>query len=153
MTAYPWCHFMSSGVPSLTIVAGHMVFSQSESLPPLCLLYLLPSHFQIMNILNKRHNFPKEKFQITNGLLGTIFFFLIYFWLRWVFIAARGLSLVVASGGLLFIAVHGLLLIRSTGSRRMGFSSCGSRALECRLSSCVLRALEHRLSSCGTRAQ
>ena len=31
--------------------------------------------------------------------------------------------------------------LRNTGSRRMGFSSCGSRALE------------HRLSSCGARAQ
>ena len=43
--------------------------------------------------------------------------------------------------GLLFIAVRGLLiamasLVVSTGSRRTGFSSCGSRALECRLSSC-----------------
>ena len=27
------------------------------------------------------------------------FFKLIYFWLRWVFVAARGLSLVAASGG------------------------------------------------------
>ena len=36
----------------------------------------------------------------------------IYFWLRWVFVAAHGLSLVVASGG--------LLLLQSTGSRRTG---------------------------------
>ena len=48
-------------------------------------------------------------------------FILFYFWLRWVFIAARGLSLVAASGGysslwcvgfslwwLLFVAEHGL---------------------------------------------
>ena len=33
-----------------------------------------------------------------------------------------------------------LLLLQSTGSRHMGFSSCGSRALECRLSSCGARA-------------
>ena len=33
----------------------------------------------------------------------------IYFWLRWVFIAAGGLSLVVASGGYSFIAVRRLL--------------------------------------------
>ena len=38
-----------------------------------------------------------------------IFFFLIYFWLSWVFVAARGLSLVAASGGLFFVAVHGVL--------------------------------------------
>ena len=34
----------------------------------------------------------------------------------------------------------GLSLLQSTGSRRVGFSSCGSRALERRLSSCAARA-------------
>ena len=34
-----------------------------------------------------------------------------YFWLRWVFVAARWLSLVVVSGGLLFVAVCGLLIV------------------------------------------
>ena len=34
----------------------------------------------------------------------------IYFWLCWVLIAGRGLSLVAGSGGLLFIAVCGLLV-------------------------------------------
>ena len=34
----------------------------------------------------------------------------IYFWLRWVFVAARGPSLVAASGGLLFVVVRGLLI-------------------------------------------
>ena len=33
-----------------------------------------------------------------------------------------------------------LLLLRRTGSRHAGFSSCGLRALECRLSSCGARA-------------
>ena len=37
--------------------------------------------------------------------------------------------------GLLFVVVRWLLLLQSTGSRRVGFSSCGTR-----------------LSSCGTRA-
>ena len=54
---------------------------------------------------------------------------------------ARGLSLVVASGeySLLWctgFSLRWLLSLRSTGSRRAGFSSCGSRALERRLSSC-----------------
>ena len=69
--------------------------------------------------------------------------FLIYlFWLRWVFVAERGLSLVVASGGYssLRCAVQWLLLLRSTGSRHVGFSSCGARAQERRLSSCGVRA-------------
>ena len=66
--------------------------------------------------------------------LSNLFIYLfIYFWLSWVFIAARGLSLVVASGGYSLLQCVGfslqwLLLLRSTGSRRMGFSSCGTRA-------------------------
>ena len=54
----------------------------------------------------------------------------IYFWLHWVFVAARGLSLVAASGGYsslwcMGFSLQWLLLLRSTGSRRVGFSSCG----------------------------
>ena len=53
----------------------------------------------------------------------------IYFWLRWVFVAAHGPSLVVRSGGysLLWCAGFSLrwLLLWSMGSRHMGFSSCG----------------------------
>ena len=33
-----------------------------------------------------------------------------YFWLRWVFVAAHRLSLVVVSGGLIFVAVRRLLI-------------------------------------------
>ena len=57
------------------------------------------------------------------------FFFLInlfiYFWLCWVFVSVRGLSLVVASGGHSSLRCAGLslsrpLLLRSTGSRHAG---------------------------------
>ena len=57
------------------------------------------------------------------------FFFLIYlfiyFWLCWVFVSVRGLSLVAASGGHSSSQCAGLslsrpLLLRSTGSRRAG---------------------------------
>ena len=48
--------------------------------------------------------------------------FIIYFWLLWVFVAARGLSLVEASTG---FSLQWLLLLQSTGSRHAGFSSCG----------------------------
>ena len=44
-----------------------------------------------------------------------------------------------------------LLLLQSTGSRCVGFSSCGSRAVECRLSSCGTRAWRH-VGSSQTRA-
>ena len=49
----------------------------------------------------------------------------IYFWLCWVFVSVRGLSLVAASGGHSSSQCAGLslsrpLLLRSTGSRRAG---------------------------------
>ena len=49
----------------------------------------------------------------------------IYFWLRWVFVAVCGLSLVVASGGSSSLRCMGfslqwLLLLQNTGSRHAG---------------------------------
>ena len=70
------------------------------------------------------------------------------------FLAVRGLrccvgfSLVAASVDYSLVGVWGLLLVRSTGSRAHGFSSCGSRALEHRLSSCGARL--HRSVAFGT---
>ena len=57
----------------------------------------------------------------------------IYFWLRWIFVAVRGFSAVAASRGYCFIVVCRLLiawplLLRSSGSRRAGFSRCGTQA-------------------------
>ena len=54
-----------------------------------------------------------------------IYLFIIYFWLCWVFVSVRGLSLVVASGGHSSSRWAGLslsrpLLLRSTGSRCAG---------------------------------
>ena len=82
-------------------------------------------------------------FSSLNVLFKEIFkkILFIYFWLHWVFIAARGLSLVAVRGGYSSLQCRGfslrwLLLLRSTGSRHVGFSSCGSRAsvvVACRL--------------------
>ena len=66
--------------------------------------------------------------QGTVAISGDIFFFFfkfIYFWLCWVFVSVRGLSLVAASGGHSSSRCAGLslsrpLLLRSTGSRRAG---------------------------------
>ena len=74
-----------------------------------------------------------------------MFFYLFIYWLHWVFVVARGLSLVAASGGYSLLRYAGfslrwLLWLRSTGSRHAGFRSCGSRALDCRLSSCGAQA-------------
>ena len=61
------------------------------------------------------------------------FIYFIYLCLRWVFVAARGLSLVATSGGYSSLWCTGFLLwwlflLQSTGSRPTGFSSCSTRA-------------------------
>ena len=68
--------------------------------------------------------------------LFCIFFYFIlfiYFCQHWFFVAAHGLSLAMASGGHSSLRCTGFslqwpLLLRSTSSRRTGFSSCGTRA-------------------------
>ena len=100
---------------------------------PLLLLWPVISHHQPDPVkgITVQTEFFKE---------GNIYFFIIiyyyYFWggLRWVFIAACGLSPVATSGGYSLLRCIGfslqwLLLLRSTGSRRPGFSSCGTWAL------------------------
>ena len=62
-----------------------------------------------------------------------LFILFIYFWLCCVFVAARVLSLLAESGGYsslrcMCVSLQWLLLLWSTGSRRTGFSSCGTWA-------------------------
>ena len=69
----------------------------------------------------------------TDDFFNLFIYLLFYFWLHWVFVAARGLSLVAASGGYSSLQCVGfssqwLLLLQSTGSRHAGFSSCGTQA-------------------------
>ena len=87
-----------------------------------------------------------------DGFFCFINLFYFYFWLRWVFFAARRLSLVAASWGYSSLrcasfSLRWLLLLRSTGSRCVDFSSCGTWTRNC-----GLRALERRFSSCGAQA-
>ena len=75
-------------------------------------------------------DFPFFFFQLFKKIFMYLF---IYLWLHWVFVVACGLSLVVASGGYSSLWCKGfslqwLLLLRSTGSKHMGFSSCGTWA-------------------------
>ena len=62
-----------------------------------------------------------------------LFILFIYFWLCSVFTATRRLSLVAVNRGYSSLQCAGfslswLLLLRSTGSRLAGFSSCGTQA-------------------------
>ena len=73
--------------------------------------------------------FEEDQYSFCFRFLINLFIYLfIYFWLHWVFVEVRGLFIAVAS------------LLRTTGSRHAGFSSCGSQAVERRLSNCGARA-------------
>ena len=79
----------------------------------------------------------------------------IYFWLRCVFVAAHGLSLVAVDGGFSSLWCAGcslrwLLLLWNMGSRHMGFSSCGTWVQQ--LWRAGLVALRH-VGSSWTRAR
>ena len=74
-----------------------------------------------------------DDLQWCTSLADSFFFFFLFLWLHWVFVAAHGLSLVVVSGGYSSLQCAGfslwwLLLLQSTGSRHAGFSSCSTRA-------------------------
>ena len=91
---------------------------------------------------------------IFNPLLINLFY-LFHFWLRWVFVAACGLSLVVARGDYSLLWCTGfslqcLLLLQSTGSSHVGFSSCSTWAQELWCTGLV--ALQH-VGSSWTRAR
>ena len=110
----------------------------ASPLGPPALGHSLPPHWGHLS-MNGAVLPPSPALFVLQDTSLSFFFFLkestlfIYFWLCWVFVAAHGLSLVVASGGYSLLPCAGfslqwLLLLRSTGSRHVGFSSCGTQA-------------------------
>ena len=81
------------------------------------------------------------------------FFCLFVFCLYRVFVAARGLSLVAASGGYSSLRCTGFSLRWLSCCKAWALGTRASVVVACGLSSCGSRALEHRLRSCGARAQ
>ena len=76
------------------------------------------------------------------------FILFVYIWLHWVFDAAHALFSSCGEWGLLFVAVHGLLIAVASLVAEHKAAVVVAR----RLSSCGSWALEHRLSSCGAQA-
>ena len=79
-----------------------------------------------------KYNLPHLIISLLSFLKFYLFIYL-FIWLHWVFVAARGLSLVVESRGYFSLwcvgfSLRWLLLLRSMGSRHMGSSSCDMRA-------------------------
>ena len=96
-----------------------------RSLPPLPQLFFC---FPLLQLKSTSFNIASASQTLCIGrsvLFYFIYLFIYYFWLCWVFVAARGLSLVAASGGYSLLrwagfALWWLLLLRSVGSRAWG---------------------------------
>ena len=90
--------------------------------------------------------------KVVHSTFFSINLFIYLFLAGWVFVAARGLSLVAASGGYSSLRCGLLISMASLCCRAR---TLGARALVvavCELSSCGSRAVERRLSSCGAWA-
>ena len=80
-------------------------------------------------------------------------FYLFYFWLHWVFVAAPGVSVVAASQSYSSLRYTGFPLWCLLYCRAQALGAWASVVVAHGLSSCGSWALDHRLSSCGARAQ
>ena len=104
----------------------------------MCIIIILPNRCLWRAWESSVHHLSQSlSYFLWISRIATILFFFfckfIYFWLRWVSVAVRRLSLVAASRGYSSLWCAGfslrwLLLLPSTGSRCAGFSSCVSRA-------------------------
>ena len=141
---HTWVH-VKTGEIWIRSVVEFTVLCQCQFL----YFYIVLLYSMIMLIITWLYTLSKLIELYIYYFLNKFIYFVYYFWLRWAFVAAHGLSLVAESGGYSSLRFAGfspqwLLLLRSMGSRCVGFSSCGTRA-----SVVVARGL----SSCGSRAQ
>ena len=107
---------------------------------------------QPLRILNKA---PRKRLMYLRFLKKEFIIYLLIYWLRWVFVAARGLSLVAASRGYSSLPCAGFSCCRAQALGMWpsvvvarGLSSCGSRTLECRRSVVVVHGLSCSVA-CG----
>ena len=113
-----WAFSSSTSLTTLSMVS-HLRFSNCDS-------YVAVSHFNF-HFPNDCWSWASFHVLIYYPCVLCFFkiYFYIYFWLCWVFVSVRGLSLVAASGGHSSSRCAGLslsrpLLLRTTGSRRAG---------------------------------
>ena len=127
-TGFQWSHHGYS----YTLLLQPQIYFSSVKMSGLLIFFHLKKKWHYLCV---KHLFITDSFQISLNNFNSFFFFLrnwrsfiylfIYFWLCWVFVSVRGLSLVAASGDHSSSRCAGLspsrpLLLRSTGSRRAG---------------------------------
>ena len=91
-----------------------LIHKMASKYSPSCEYCTMPNVFKTLHSRQRQTNFLKK--------INLLF---IYFWLCWVFVSVRGLSLVAASRGhassrCAALSLSWPLLLRSTGSRRAG---------------------------------
>ena len=121
----PFCMSGSLTAKRVCLLHGH--YDSSILHPSAHWLRKLPDQICVLSLTDPYTGAYTVLFFLNN------FIYFIYFWLRWVFVAARGLSLVAASGDYSSLWCVGLssrwlLLLQSIGFRHAGFSSCSIRA-------------------------
>ena len=136
--------------PIILWVHYYRITSFQANVAAAVLLYHLSIHASLCSLWKRKFSLlSKEK--VLDFFFFNIFY-IIYFWLCWVFIAAHGLSLVWTVGATLHCSVrashHGGFSCYRTWALGMWSSVVVAR----RLSSCGSWALECGLSSCGTWA-
>ena len=94
---------------------------------------LLPSHCGFSFVFGCGVSFLVSSGVFLSMILNLFMFNFFNFLLRWIFVAVSWISLVEVSGGYSLSQCTGfslqwLLLLRSMGSRLVGFSSCGTQA-------------------------
>ena len=122
--------FFHSAVPFLLSLPGILLHPQSSAyIAPTCGVFPDPSTSSPRSPL--LHTFCRCACVLScHSVVVVVCFFnkfiylFIYFWLCWVFVAVRGLPLVAVSGSYSSCGVRWLLLLWSTDSRHVGFSSC-----------------------------
>ena len=158
LSLYPWIPYLQISCRSLKFTYNSQISTHCIDFTVLCRLVqsskvfefsmLVPGRAQLGSVPPPHFSSHCEHVSYSLFLRATFFTFCnfcwwfcclfcffyktMYVWLHWVFVAACGLSLVV-SGGYSSLWCTGfslrwLLLLRSLGSRRVGFSSCSMRA-------------------------
>ena len=97
--------------------------------------------FLTVSVNSQTKRIPRENMKVILTTFKSLLYFFFFFGCVGSSLLHVGFSLVAASRGYSSLPCAGFslqrrLLLRSMGSRRGGFSSCGTWALERRLSSC-----------------
>ena len=107
-----------------------------------CSLSGFPVHYQLPELAQTHVHRIGDAIQPSHPLLSPsvivfiIYLFIYYLWLRWVFLEAYRLSLVVASMGYSLVVVFQIIMLASLAAKH-SCSRMGSEVAVCRLS-CLL---------------